>query len=132
MKKLNFIGVLMIIVSLLITSGCGQGYGTLLEFNGGQLYYTSAVSAAEANKLGNYLVNGEFFDGNEKTVQLNKEGTIYEFRMVIKKGIENDQEFIQLFKQFSTELSTNVFEGNQVDIHLCDDTLKTLRVVVAL
>ena len=52
--------------------------------------------------------------------------------MVIKQGMENDQEFMQLFKQFAKELSVNVFEGKQVDVHLCDDHLKTLRVVVAL
>jgi len=132
MKKINFIGTLMIAVSLLIISGCGQKYGKLLEFNGGQLYYTSSVTVDEANKLGQYLISGEFFDGNEITVQLNKTGNTYEFRMVIKKGIENDQQVIQLFKQMANELSVNVFEGSQVDMHLCDDHLKTLRVIVAL
>jgi len=52
--------------------------------------------------------------------------------MVIKKGMENDQEYIQLCKAFAEELSTNVFGGSQVDIHLCDEYLKTIRVVVAL
>lgn len=78
------------------------------------------------------MVSNEFFDGNEKTVQLNKNGSTYEFRMVIKKGIENDQEFINIFKQFAEELSVNVFEGSQTDIHLYDEYLKTLRVVVAI
>ena len=131
MKKINFIGTLMIAVSLLIISGCSLIYGKLLEFNGGQLYYTTNVTVDEANKLGKYLVSEKFFDGNEKTVQINKTGNTFEFRMAIKKGIENDQQFIQIFKQFANELSASVFEGEKVDIHLCDRYLKTIRVVVA-
>ena len=132
MKKINLIATVVLLASLLIATGCSQDYGKMLTFNGGQLYYTSSVTLDEANKLGRYLVPVEFFDGNEKTVQINKTGNTYEFRMVIKQGIENDQEFIQISKQFSKELSADVFDGKQVDVHLCDDQLKTLRVVVAL
>jgi len=132
MRKTGLIGALVIAASLLVLSGCDNSYGSLLEFNGGELYYTSAVSRDDANKLGEYLLSEEFFDGNKKTVQINKEGNTYEFRMVIKKGIENDPEFIAVFRRFARELSDNVFEGSPVDIHLCDERLKTLRVVIPL
>ena len=110
---------------------CGD-HGTLLEFNGGELYYTSVVSEREAYRLGEFLVDSEFFDGELKTVQIDKTGNTYEFRMVIKKGIDKDEEFIQLAKIFSNELSENVFDGYDVDIHMCDEYLNTIRVVVAL
>ena len=132
MRIINLSKILVLLVSLLIITGCGQNYGKMLAFNGGQLYYTSAVTVAEADKLGRYLVSSEFFDGNEKTVQINKTGNTYEFRMVIKTGLERDQEVIDLMKLWTSELSTDVFDGNPVDIHLCDDQLKTLRVVVDL
>ena len=122
------------VITLLFTLlfiGCGD-YGTLLEFNGGELYYTSSVSERDAYKLGEYLVESGFFDGQGKTIQLNKTGDTYEFRMVIKTGIEKDEEFIQLFKMMCIELSDYVFNGNTVDIHLCDEYLNTLRVVVAI
>tara|TARA_B100001250_G_C19140289_1_gene503515 strand:+ start:36 stop:419 length:384 start_codon:yes stop_codon:yes gene_type:complete len=122
--------LLLLFMALFFTS-C-EGYGELLEFNGGELYYTSNVTLAEANKLGKYCVKEGFFDGNEKTIQLDKEGSTYLFRMVVKKGIENDQEFINIAKVTAAELSQNVFNGKQVDIHLCDENLKTLRVVVSL
>ena len=122
------------VITLLFTLlfiGCG-GYGTFLEFNGGELYYTSSVSERDAYKLGEYLVESGFFDGQGKTIQLNKTDDTYEFRMVIKTGIEKDEEFIQLFKMMCIELSDYVFNGNTVDIHLCDEYLNTLRVVVAI
>lgn len=131
MQKRNMISASLILISLQIMTGCGQSYGKMLEFNGGDLYYTGGINEDEANKLGQYLVTEKFYDGNEKTVQIRKNGNTYEFRMVIKKGLDNDQEFIQIVKQFAKEISANVFEGNHVDVHLCDRHLKTLRVVVA-
>lgn len=134
MKTRNMFSILFFLICILIASGCEQNYGKRLEFKGSELYYTSSVSIDEAKRLGNYLVSNGFFTDNNKggTVQLNKEGGTYEFRMVIKKGLENDQEFIQTTKQIAAVLSNDVFGGKEVDIHLCDDQLKTIRVVVAM
>jgi len=74
------------------------------------------------------LIDAEFADGNEKTVQINKTGNVYEFRMVEKKGLESDTEYTQEFKKFTGQLSVDVFNGSQVDLHACDEYLKTLRV----
>ena len=120
--------VLSLFIALFFIS-C-EGYGELLEFNGGELYYTSNVTLAEANKLGKYCVQEQLFNGNRKTVQLDKEGSTYLFRIVVKKGLENDQEYINIAKATAAQLSREVFNGQQVDIHLCDENLKTLRVVV--
>ena len=46
------------------------------------------------------MVDSEFFNGELKTVQLDKTGNTYNFRMVIKKGIEKDEENIEIFKIF--------------------------------
>ena len=130
-KNLLCAGLLVATVFFLV-SGCSLFWGKRLEFNGGELYYTSSVTREEADRLGDYLVEAGFYDGNEKTAQLTKTGTTYEFRMVVKKGIDEDEEFIGIAKIFAEELSRNVFNGSQVDIHFCDNQLKTLRVIVAL
>jgi hypothetical protein len=132
MNKTKLLSSLILVMTLIIVSGCGENYGQKLEFNGGELYYTSSVTSSEANKLGQYLVKVNFFNGDNKAVQLNKTGSTYEYRMVVKKGMENDEEFIKIAKGMAKDLSSNVFGGNPVDIHLCDDHLKTLRVVVPL
>lgn len=105
-----------------------QGNGTRLDFNSSDLYYTSTVTVAEAQKLGDYLVKNEFFDATPKTVQLNKTGTTYEFRMVVKPNVATDLSRDKTFQAFARELSKDVFGGQPVVIHLCDDRLKTLRV----
>jgi|GEM_PF-5163060 len=104
--------------------------GTRLTFNGGELFYTNKTTKAEATRLGNYLVKTGFFNGDFKSVQLTREGRWYQVRMVVKTGNENDLQFLELVKVFATELSREVFDGQPVEIHLCDPYFKTLRVVV--
>ena len=115
-----------------VLSSCGANHGKEKNFKGVQLFYTDAVTEAEADALGAYLIEQEFADGEEKTVQLNKTGKTYEFRMVVKKGIEKDQENISMFKIVAAELSANVFKGEPVEVHICDDQLKTIQVVIPL
>ena len=126
MKNLYLFLIAMIFVN------CGGDRGTLIEFNGGELYYTSSILSREAYKLGEYLVEVEFFDGERKTVEINKTDNTYEFKMVVKKGLEKDDEYIQLAKIFAVNLSDEVFNGNSVDIHFCDEYLKTIRVIVPI
>ena len=122
----------MIATALLVTvSACMQNWGTRLEFNGGELYYTSSVTLEEATRLGEYMVESGFYDGNEKTVQLTKTGATYEFRMVIMEGLDEDQEYIFIAGMYALELSRKVFDGSPVDIHLCDVQLETLRVIAS-
>ena len=136
-KKRKYTTISLLILTMLfslILSACGGAdYGTKLNFGEkNELYYTENVKVEEAQALGNYLVKQEFFanDDNARTVQLNKTGSTYEFRMVIKEGLEKDQSTIDAMKIFAADLSKSVFKDATVDMHLCDDTLKTLRVVV--
>ena len=127
MNKIITTFSMMFIASVILTS-CNN-YGNEKNFNGVQLFYTSTITEAEANSLGNYLIKSEFADGGTKTVQLNKSGNTYEFRMVVKKGIEQDQEYTELGKLMAAEISTEVFNGKQVDVHYCDENLTTLKVL---
>jgi hypothetical protein len=122
------VAIVLIAIALLRIASC-HNYGKKLTFNGGELYYTSQVSEADANKLGEYLVKEKFFDGTKKTVQLNKNGANYEFRMVMKKDAEKAPNTTETFQSVAKELSDNVFKGGHVVVHLCDDQLKTLRVI---
>jgi hypothetical protein len=130
-RAFRTIGVMVVLFGGI--KGCVQlGYGRLLTFNNGQLYYTSSVSVEDARRLGNYLVQEQFFDGTPKTVQLRREDGAIEVRMVVKKGVEKDRRFVKLAELLAASLSEDVFGGSQVDIHLCDDSLRTLRVIVSL
>jgi hypothetical protein len=108
--------------------GCNS-YGTKLEYGKGELYYTKNVTEAEAKKLGDYLNKEKFFEGEGKTVQLDKSGDTYQFRIVLKEGLDKDEKYITGGRNAAIEISKNVFDGAKVEVHLCDNKLKTLRVV---
>jgi hypothetical protein len=103
--------------------------GQKMMFNGGELYHTSSVSEPEARKLGEYLVKSGFFDGSRKSVQITRSNGTIQFRMVVIKGMQTNPQLVQAATQFSKELSRDVFGGELVEIHLCDEYLKTLKVV---
>lgn len=126
----SLLSKLMVFLSIAFIWSCGN-YGRKLKFNQGQLFYTSTVSESEAQKLGQYLVQQGFFDGKEKSIQLNKSGNIYQFRMAIKKGYERDPNLINFAKKISQELSKDVFNDAPVEIHLCNDNLQTLKTITA-
>ncbi|MDR1380188.1 MAG: hypothetical protein LBJ47_01770 [Tannerella sp.] len=131
MKKTIFshsLSIFLTLFVLLLVSSCND-YGTEKNFNGTQLFYTSAVTERDADKLGAYFIDMGFADGDEKTVQLNKTGKTYEVRMVVKKGIEQDQEYKDNAKLLAAEISESVFDGANVDIHFCDEELNTLIVL---
>jgi preprotein translocase subunit SecF len=129
MKNKNFIGGMLAVAVMLFIGLACSGHGTKIEYNGGELYYTDNVTEAEAKKLGDYLVKQEFFDGKPKSVQIEKSGSTYQFRMVVVPEKQNDESTLQIFKAFAKQLSTDVFNGAPTELHVCDEQLKTLKVV---
>ena len=101
----------------------------MLEFNGGEIYYPASVTEADVRKLGNYLVQRGVFDGTKRTIQLNKTGTTYEVRAVVQKGTENNTGLTDFFKSLGKELRDNLFKGSNLVVHICDNQLRTLRVI---
>jgi hypothetical protein len=119
----------MVGVGLIVLLAACQNLGTKLIFNGAELYYTPRVTSAEAAKLGAYLVDHKFTDGTRKTLQLDKQGGVYQFRMVAEKpGIERDKTYGEIFQWLGLDLSERVFGDAKVELHICDQGMKTLRI----
>lgn len=109
--------------------GCNQ-YGTKMEFKKGQLYYTKAVTEADAKKVGEYLQGiGYFADDKERAVQVDKSGDAYALRFVVVEGAEKNEAAIKEFKALGLDASQKLFSGAKVDVILCDDKLNTIKVV---
>jgi membrane associated rhomboid family serine protease len=102
-------------------------HGKLLQFSGHHFYYASPVTEAEATRLGETLVQW----GLEKpvVVQLRKAGDVYQFRMVVREGTEMTEENVAAFRQMATGVSGIVFGNAPVEMHICDQQLKTIKVV---
>ena len=128
MKTLRTIA-LLISASLAFALTSCDNWGEKLTFNGGDLYYTENVTKDDADKLGNWLVENEFFDGKEKSVQLDKKEGSYHVRMVVGEEFREDEVYKAQVGVFATLIETSVFKGNNVEIHMCDESFKTLHVI---
>jgi hypothetical protein len=102
--------------------------GTELPFNKAKLYYVVPVTEAEAKRLGDYLVANAKFGDSPSTIQLRKSGSTYIYRFPVQAGYDQDKSYVKVVSQFCMELSQRVFGGAVVNVHLCDETMRTLRV----
>lgn len=128
-NKGNFINSFLAITVLLVIGLACSNHGTKLDFNGLELYYTGNVTEAEAKKLGDYLVKEQGFSGKKATIQLDKSGATYQVRMVILPEKQNDTAYHEILKAFVGQVSASVFNNAATEVHICDDQLKTLKVI---
>jgi len=95
-----------------------------------ELRYTENVTLDEVKKLGNYLIEFGFSDDKtQKTIELDKEGNVYIFKIVIDKSKLEDKNTIAMIFYFKGELSKNVFNNEPVKIHACDELMNTLKII---
>ncbi len=129
-KSLRFLNIMIFIV---IYSGCGSAppeWGQKLNYLGSELFYTSQVSEDEAIRLGDYLYNLGFFqEKNPGTAQLKKENNTYQLRIVVKKTVLTDMDYIKNAGIFAAYISGDVFTDSKVEIHLCDKKFNSLRII---
>lgn len=127
MKRILTIFIILV-AFLAIWKLSASNYGKKIEINSTDLYYTGSVTKADAQKLGDYLVESEFADGRNKSVQLSKRDSVYLFRMVVMEGAEKDSTNDITFEAMAITLSWNVFNNAPVELEACDDRFNTLRV----
>ena len=127
MKNKNIVtAVLALTVLLGVGLGCERT--SSLTINGNELEYKN-VTTPEAWQLLNYLIKVKYFDGQKKSAQLNKSGSTYQFRMVVKTEWQNDPSIHEKAKFIAEDLSINVFNNAPTEVHICDEQFKTIHVV---
>jgi len=118
-----------------IISACfvltSDSYGKRLAFNGGEVFYTKATSEAEATRLGESLTELEYFDGAEKSVQLDKAAGKLIVRFCVQEGAAEDPEIQNAFRTIQSYLSTYVFEQQPVEFQLCNEYFKPVKILEA-
>jgi hypothetical protein len=95
-----------------------------------EILYTKNITESEGIALRDFLIKSGFSDDeNPKTVEFDKKDEIYLFRMVIKEGLENDENTINNLKLFGEEISSKAFNNKALKIHMCNSNLETLQVI---
>lgn len=116
-------------VLVLGIAGCSN-YGTKMEVNGSDLFYTDNVTKEEATKLGDFLKEiGYFKDGNKIAVQLDRDGDTYVMRFVVVDDYKDKEPYPGVFQFMGASASYSVFDGKPVAVHLTDGKLKTRETI---
>ncbi len=121
----------LVFLSLALLFLACSGYGKKLDYKGTEVYYTSKVKKADAEKLGDYLIRSKFADGGKKSIQLTKDEKTnsFVFRMVTTKEASESKMYETVFELFAKTISDSVFNKQPVDFHVCNNTFKTLKVI---
>jgi len=119
----------IIILLSLVNITFAQEFGNLKTFNNGEVFYEAAVKEEYADKLGNYLVKSEFFDGDERSVQILDDGLSYIVKFIVSDSLLTSKNYLRQVSYFTYELSLNVFDGKPVDIHLSNNYFLTKKAI---
>ncbi|MDQ3072407.1 MAG: hypothetical protein M3Q97_03965 [Bacteroidota bacterium] len=106
-------------------------YGLKVESNGHTLYYLEPVTQQEAQNTLDYLhtINHNFSEP-PLPFQLSKEDVRYVFKYPVQNKDQIEGGNLTYITNFGRHLSSEVFNGAPVDVHLMDETLdKTYKVV---
>ena len=106
-----------------------DSYGRRLVFNRGKVFFSKSNSKAEATRLGECLVEIEFFDGAEKSVQLDKTAEKLIVRFCVQDDAAKDADILSAFRTIQSYMSTYVFEEEKVEVQLCNEYFKPLKIL---
>lgn len=135
-KKASFIIPLVLCIALsAVLIGINVYYSSIpdtkITYGEDELYYTNRVNKEEIEKLGEYLSYSGFFveDNHEISAKIDKKSDKYIFSFPINEEYLNDEEVLEDCREMTHILSTEVFEGHNVEMHLCDTRFKNLKTI---
>src|SRR5262245_38617646 len=101
-----------------------------LTFKQGELYYGGSVTQDEAKRVGEYLVQQQFFsDEHGSSVQLHQEEGRYRLRFVVNSEHAEDPLTAIQFGVFGNQIASDVLGGRPIEVGLSDDHLNLIRIV---
>jgi hypothetical protein len=119
---------LLIVVVLFPLALVGCGHGSKVQQGNIEVFYKDGATKAEAERLAAYLDKHWGALPGRRSVQLTRSGEGYQFRMVVKKEYQNSNTLLKQLQFDGARISRDVFEGAAIELHACDEHLKTLQV----
>ncbi len=123
--------ILSLLVVAALTSCKSYGKKVLTEGVKGEVYYKGdGITEADAQKLGTYLKEQNYFNNTEKqSVQISKgKDGAYEIRFVVNEDkLKANPGIAQTFQQMGAGLSIEVYNNVPVNIYFTDSHDKTLQ-----
>ncbi len=107
-----------------------SGMSQVLIVGETEIFYDGqSVTAEDAENLGSYLQQIGFIDESAKSIELAKSGSTWQFRMVVQQRYVDDPDYEEVFQTFANDLSADLFNGEPLEFHLCDELFVTLKAI---
>ena len=135
MKIFAHVKLLTAIAICGILSSC-TGFGSKVTFTDtkGEVYYKGdGVTEADANAVGKFLKDQQFFlnDDKERSVQITKVNGRIQARFVVdQKAIATIPNVDESFAIIGASMSKNVFNNTPVDVIYTDDYFKDIKTII--
>lgn len=118
-------------VALLSTAtGCND-YGTKLDYNGSDVYYTKNVTEAEAKAVGDYLDKQGAFKDQERSFRIDKDGDVYKFHIILEGDYKSLAGYPEFYKFMGARISHYALKDAPVAVVICDNKFKALETLEA-
>ncbi len=102
-----------------------------IEFLDDEIYYTDHVKVEDVNRLGEFLIETEYFieDNLRTSVKLDYTDNVYRVFFVINKEYIDDEYLINAFRYLRNELKEKIYSGSAVEIIITDELFNILKTI---
>ncbi len=131
-KKIIFIFMLICFLMLLLSACSAQGKSITVMGTETKIYYDGKdVTKEDAEALGATMLKNDYLDIDdvERAFMLAKDNDVWQFKMIIDSSLLNNPENDFLFGATASQMSREHFNDEKVEIHLCDDSFNTRKVI---
>jgi hypothetical protein len=125
---LALLAVVAFIGGPLVVDYFGTGFGAKVQQGAIEVFYTAPVTRGEGERLATHLNKRWQGVGNRASVQLQKSGVAYQFRMVVRKEFQGNPAMLAELDVEGAVISREVLAGAPVEVHVCDEYFKTLSI----
>jgi hypothetical protein len=106
----------------------GDSQPSRLAFKKGELYYDKPVTQAEAQRVGQFLIDREFFsDNKELSARLDRDDTTYHLRFVVNPAYADELLSVIEFSVMGHDISRDILNGARLQVVLTDDHWKPIK-----
>jgi hypothetical protein len=117
-----------LVIALAVVMRFRGAAGRRLRLAGGNLYYAGAVTPAEAERAGRFLVRDGLFKAGLRDARLYRDGETYQLQLVCSTGQPQETQNVAS-EVLAAGFSDDVLGGAPVEVQICDSVLRPTSVI---
>ena len=125
----RLITVLILLPIMAAVTGCSN-YGERIKIDDHvEIYFKPPVTKSEAIKVGAWVSTRRNESARDATIQVLKEGRVYQLRACLRDGVEIDAHLKAACRRWASEVS-KVLDGATVEWHICGASLQDTKLII--